>query len=258
MTCGSKHCNVGKVEKYLLERIEKEKLLFVFIDPIDYPSPQHAVKAGIEAAQGGAAAVLVGGSIAVQGELLDGVVKGIKEQASKENVPVILFPGNIATLTRHADALYFMSLLNSRNPYWISQAQMLGAPVVKQMAIEPLPVGYIVAEPGGTVGWVGDANLIPRSKPKYAMALAIAGQFMGSRFILIDSGSGADSPLPGEFIGAVKKAIDVPLIIAGGARTLDDVQKTAKAGADVVQVGTIVEESKDVKATVSKLVKAIK
>lgn len=249
---------IGKVESYLLERMEKEKLLFVFIDPVDYPSPQDAIKAGIESAQGGAAAILVGGSIAVQGELLDVVVKGIKAETSKLNVPVILFPGNIATLTRHADALYFMSLLNSRNPYWISQAQMLGAPVVKQMGIEPLPVGYIVAEPGGTVGWVGDANLVPRSKPKYAVALALAGQYMGSRFILIDSGSGADSPLPPEFVAAVKKSIDVPLIIAGGARNLDDVRKTIKGGADIVQVGTLVQESKDVVGTVSKIVKMLK
>lgn len=247
-----------KVERYLLERIEKERLLFVFIDPVDWPSPDLAVKAGVEAAQGGAAAVLVGGSIAVQGELLDNVVKGVKEQASKLNVPIILFPGNIATLTRHADAIYFMSLLNSRNPYWISQAQMLGAPVVKMLGIEPLPVGYIVAEPGGTVGWVGDANLVPRSKPKYAVALALAGQFMGSRFILIDSGSGADSPLPAEFVSAVKKAIDIPLIVAGGARSLDDVKRTAKAGADIVQVGTLVQEAKDVKGTVAKAVKAIR
>jgi len=249
---------IGKVEKYLLERMKKEKLLFVFIDPVDYPSPQASIKAGIEAAQGGAAAILVGGSISVQGELLDEVVKGIKAESSKLNVPVILFPGNIATLTRHADAIYFMSLLNSRNTYWTSQAQMLGAPVVKQMGIEPLPVGYIVAEPGGTVGWVGDANLVPRSKPKYAMALAVAGQYMGSHFILIDSGSGADSPVPPEFITAVKKFIDIPLIIAGGARTIEDVVATAKAGADVVQVGTLIQESKDVKGTVARIVKELR
>ena len=27
-------------------------------------------------------------------------------------------------------------------------------------------MGYMVAEPGGTVGWVGDAKLVPRNKPK--------------------------------------------------------------------------------------------
>ncbi len=53
-------------------------------------------------------------------------------------IPVILFPGNIGTLSRFADAVLFMTLLNSRNPYWISQAQMLAAPLVKQFDLEAL------------------------------------------------------------------------------------------------------------------------
>jgi len=59
-------------------------------------------------------------------------------------------PGNIATITRYADAIYFMSLLNARNPYWIIQAQMLAAPIIKHLKLETLPVGYIVVAPGGT------------------------------------------------------------------------------------------------------------
>lgn len=203
-----------KVEKYLLERLEKEKLLFVLIDPVDYSSPQEAISTAVASADGGAAAVLIGGSIGVQGELLDHVARSVKE---KVDVPIILFPGNIATLTRYADAVYFMSLLNSRNPYWISQAQTLAAPVTKQIGIEPLPVGYIVVEPGGSVGWVGDANLVPRDRPKIAVALALAGEFMGSRFILMDVGSASKvGPVPPEIVSAVKKEISVPLIVAGG------------------------------------------
>lgn len=41
-----------------------------------------------------------------------------------------------------------MSLLNSNNPYWIIGAQALGAPAVKKMGIEALPMGYLVVEPG--------------------------------------------------------------------------------------------------------------
>ena len=52
---------MGKIEKYINEKIEKEKLLFVLIDPIDYKTPEDAIKTGIAAAEGGAGAVVIGG-----------------------------------------------------------------------------------------------------------------------------------------------------------------------------------------------------
>jgi phosphoglycerol geranylgeranyltransferase len=246
---------IGKIEKYINEKIEKEKQLFVLIDPVDYKGPADAINTGIQAAEGGAGAVVIGGSIGVQGDLLELVTKSIKD---KINVPIILFPGNIATLTRQADALYFMSLLNSRNAYWISQAQTLASAVVKQMNIEPLPVGYIVVEPGGSVGWVGDVNLVPRDRPKLGVGLALAAQYMGSRIVLMDVGSGSKvGPVPPEMIGAVRHAIDIPLIAAGGMRSAEDARMIAKAGADVVQMGTIFQGNGKVKETVQKIVKAI-
>ena len=124
---------LGKVEKYINEKIASDgAILSVIIDPVDYPSPQESIKTGIAAYQAGADIVAVGGSIGAQGELLDTVTKSVKEAS---NVPVVLFPGNVATISRYADAIYFMSLLNSRNPYWISQAQTLAAPLIKKFKI---------------------------------------------------------------------------------------------------------------------------
>jgi phosphoglycerol geranylgeranyltransferase len=233
-----------KVEKYILEKIEKEHLLFVLIDPIDYKSLEEAIEKGKICARCGADAVLIGGSIGVQGEVLDYVTKGIKEETEKCAIPIILFPGNIATLTKYADAIYFMTLLNSRNTYWMSLAQILAAPVVKRIGTEVIPIGYIVVEPGGSVGWVGDVNLIPRGKTKIAAAAALAAQYMGNHFVLMDVGSGAKSPVPNEMIKEVRKTIDIPLIVAGGMKSEVDALSIAKAGADIIQIGTIVQETK--------------
>ena len=245
-----------KIEKYIMDRLaKKEKLLFALIDPLDYKDLKHAINTAVAAAEGGAAIILVGGSIGVQGELLDYVVKEIKK---KVKVPVVLFPGNIATLTKYADAVYFMSLLNSRNPYWISQAQMLASPVIKQIGIEPLSIGYIVVEPGGSVGWVGDVNLVPRDRPKIGAALALAGQYLGSRFILMDVGSASKvGHVPLEMITTVKKTIDIPLIIAGGIKTPEDAKNVVDAGADIIQIGTLLEQSNDVKKLCQEIVKKI-
>jgi len=232
----------GKVERYILEKIEREgAIIGVVIDPLDHPTPEEAIRAASEAYGAGADLITVGGSTGAQGELLDSVVRGIKEEAE---CPIVLFPGNIATLSRHADAVYFMSLLNSRNPYWISQAQTLAAPVVKALGIEPLPMGYIVVEPGGTVGWVGDANLVPRNKPKIGAALALAGEFMGCRMIFTDCGSASPvGSVPIEMVRAVRQAISVPYLVAGGIRTPKEAADIISAGADWVQIGTAIEKA---------------
>ncbi len=251
---------IGKVEKYIHERLaERGALLFVLIDPVDYPNPDTAVKTACSAAEGGAEAVLIGGSTGAQGELLENVTKSIGD---KVDVPVILFPGNIATVTRYADAVYFMSLLNARNPYWITQAQMLSAPVVKALNIEPLPVGYIVVQPGGTVGWVGDANMVPREKPKIAGALALAGEYLGNRIIVTDAGSNPQlqgySGVPLEMIREVKKAVSVPYIVAGGIKTVDDARNVIRSGGDIIQIGTAIEKSGNPKANAALFSKALK
>jgi phosphoglycerol geranylgeranyltransferase len=246
----------GRVEKYINEKIEKDGgILSVIIDPVDYPTTEKAVNTAITAHRAGADIIAVGGSIGAQGKLLDTVTKMIKE---KVNTPVVLFPGNIATITPYADAIYFMSLLNSRNPYWISQAQTLAAPLIKQLNVEPLPIGYIVVEPGGTVGWVGDVNAVPRNKPQIAAALALAGQYNGNRIIFTDAGSAAYEPVPVEIVSAVSRAIDVPYLVAGGVGTPRQASEIIKAGADWIQIGTAAEKTKDPKKTLESFVYAIK
>lgn len=249
--------NMRKIEKYINEELDaKGGLLFSLIDPDDYDTLDKAVNTAKLSCEGGADVILMGGSISAQGEMLDKAAKQIKENI---NVPLILFPGNIATITKYADAIYFMSLLNSRNPYWISHAQTLAAPVIKHSGIEPLPLGYIVVEPGGTVGWVGDVNLIPRHKPKIAAALAMGAEYTGNRFILTDAGSNPSTGhIPLEMVRTVSKSINVPYIVAGGIKTAESAGDIIKAGADIIQVGTALENSDDVKNKVKKMVNAVR
>lgn len=247
---------MGKVELYIKEKIKKEGAIFsILIDPNDYPSLTKTIAVGQTSAEAGADLIVVGGSIGVQGNFLDEVTQGIKKRIK---VPLILFPGNIATISSSADAIFFMSLLNSRNPYWITQAQTLAAPLIKKIKIEPIPMGYILVEPGGTAGWVGDANLVPRNKPQIAAALALAGQFLGQRIIFTDAGSAAFAPIPKEMVKAVSQAIDVLYLVGGGIRTPSQAGEIIEAGADWIQIGTKVEETKDIKRLISQFKKVIK
>ena len=131
-----------KVEKYIKEELSKKGALFFgVIDPVDYKNLDACIKTAKQTADAGADVLLIGGSIGVQGEILDNVTKGIKE---KIDTPVVLFPGNIGTVTPYADAMYFMSLLNSRNAYWISQAQTLAAPMIKKYKISAKTIYRII------------------------------------------------------------------------------------------------------------------
>jgi len=231
---------IGKVEKYIHEKLEKKKLHFVLIDPDD-TSPEVAGKLARVCEELGVDAIMVGGSTGAEGEVLDNVVRSIKDNSS---LPVILFPGSHGGISRYADAIFFMSLLNSRNPFFITGAQALGAFTVKKFGIEPIPMAYIVVEPGETVGWVGDARPIPRHKPKLAAAYALAGQYLGMRLVYLEAGSGAPEPVPEEMVRVVKSVIDVPLIVGGGIKSGEQAKKLIKSGADIIVTGTAIEKAK--------------
>jgi phosphoglycerol geranylgeranyltransferase len=118
-------------------------------------------------------------------------------------------------------------------------------------------MGYIIVEPGGTAGWVGDAKAIPRNKPDIAVAYALAAEFFGMRFLYLEAGSGVDKHVPAEMIGAVKKYTNLTLIVGGGIRTKEDAQIVAVAGADIIVTGTVVEEFSNVKDRIKAIMEGI-
>ncbi|RAP47589.1 MAG: geranylgeranylglyceryl/heptaprenylglyceryl phosphate synthase [Methanosphaera sp. rholeuAM74] len=240
------------VEEYLKETLKSHKLHITLIDP-DEQTPEEAVKMASEAKRAGSDGILLGGSITDQ-EALNLTAKALKDNV---DLPVILFPGNINGVTKYADALLFMSLLNSTNPYWITGAQALSAPSVKKMNIETIPMGYLIVEPGGTVGWVGDAKPIPRNKSDLALAYSMAAEFMGMRVVYLEAGSGADSHVPLDFVTKVKNYTNLLLIVGGGIRTAADARKIRDAGADIIITGTVVEESEDTYNKIKELTDAI-
>ena len=125
------------------------------------------------------------------------------------------------------------------------------------MGIETIPMGYLIIEPGGTVGWVGDAKPVPRNKSDLAVAYALAAKFLGMRVIYLEAGSGADSHIPLDFIMKVKKATNLMVIVGGGIRTAEDAREVRDAGADIIITGTVVEETDDAYKKIKELTDAI-
>ncbi|MDP6459365.1 MAG: geranylgeranylglyceryl/heptaprenylglyceryl phosphate synthase [Candidatus Hydrothermarchaeota archaeon] len=243
-----------KVLEYLKGKSLKRPVHLTLLDPNKQQSKVARSKA-MEALEGGTDGIMIGGSAGINQDNLDETarcIKGITE------LPVILFPGDVTGITRYADALFFMSLLNSRNPYYITGAQAIGASFVKKAGIESIPMGYIVIEPGGAVGCIGDAKLIPRDCAEIAVSYALAAQNLGMKIVYLEAGSGVAEHVPPRMITGVKAALDIPLIVGGGIRTPEDALTVVKAGADIIVTGTLVEKVENVREGISSITSVIK
>jgi len=249
------YLNIGKVEKYLLDKINKEGAIHItLIDPdkannkiIDViPDIVHA----------GTSAIMIGGSIGVTESKIDELILTIKKNTKE--IPIILFPGNISGISRYADAIWFMTLLNSSNTYYIIDAQAQGAVIIEKYKLEAIPMGYIIVGSGGAAGYIGHARCIPYEHPEIAAMYALAGSYLGMRFIYLEAGSGAKNPVPPEVISTVKRVIEGrgKLIVGGGIRTSEHAKTAVKAGADIIVTGTLIEEGEYTK--IIEIIKTIK
>lgn len=231
---------IGRVERYLLNRIRRgDAIHLTLIDP-EKALPEVAARTARDAERDKTAAIMVGGSTVTSTRLLEETVKAIKKAVK---VPVILFPNNITGICPNADAIWFMSLINSSDPYFIIGAHVLGAPLIKKLGLEPIPLGYIIVGEGGAASLIGRAFPIPFDKPELAVAHALAAEYLGMRFVYLEGGSGVKKSVPPNMIRMVKKAIGIPLIVGGGIRSSKQVREIVEAGADMIVTGNITEEN---------------
>ena len=195
----------------------------------------------------------MGGSTAIDQIELEEVVKTIKKSVTS---PVILFPGNVTGVSPSADAIFFSCLMNSDNPYFITEAQALGALSVRKYDLEALPMAYLIVGEGGAAGFVGRAKGIPHQKPGLAAMYALAAQYFGMRFLYLEAGSGADGRVSQAMIAAVRKVYGGTLIVGGGITSPKAAKAASKAGADVIVVGTMLEND-DFEPILTKICKVI-
>jgi phosphoglycerol geranylgeranyltransferase len=229
---------MGQVQQYLEERLRRGPLHFTLIDP-DKSVDARAAAIALGAAELGSDAILLGGSTGISPERMGSAARAIRTAAS---LPVIIFPEGTTSLTADAQAVLFMSLLNSRNLDLVIRAHVRAAPVVRQLGLEPIPLGYIVVAPGMRVGEVGAVDAIPRDAHRLAQGYALAAEFLGMRFVYLEAGSGAPSPVPAEMVRGVRSVLSIPLIVGGGIRTGGEARTLLEAGAQVLVTGTVTEE----------------
>ena len=187
----------------------------------------------------GVDAIFVGGSLILD----NNCEKRVKMIKSLSKVPIIFFPGGISQLNKYYDAMLFMSILSGRNPHYLIGEQVIAAPIVKDLRIETIPTGYLIVDGGSnsSVQFMSGSNPIPIEKPDILVAHALAAQYLGKKIVYLESGSGAKNPIPNHLLEAVKRYIDIPIIIGGGIRTPESAYEKVKAGASFIVTGTAIE-----------------
>lgn len=230
--------SVGRVEQYLRQQLTRGPLHFTLIDPDKSRGPKAAAVARGAAALG-SHAILLGGSTGISRDVMGEAARSIKAAVK---IPAIIFPEGAGSLTPDADAVLFMSLLNSRNLDLVIRTHARSASTVRKMALEAIPMGYLVVAPGMRVGEVGSVDPVAREDLAGATGYALAAELLGMRFVYLEAGSGAPSPVPAAMVRAVRDAIQVPLIVGGGIRSGAEAKVLLDAGANVLVTGTITEE----------------
>lgn len=215
-----------------------EKLLAVLIDP-DKMTVEKASGFITKVNKSVATHIFVGGSTVDDGAT--GLL--VNELKKLTKCPVVLFPGEVTQITDKADAILFLSLISGRNPEYLIGKHIDAVSKLKNTNLEIIPTGYILIENGKETAVQKVTNTIPmpRANIQHIVDTAKAGELLGMKFIYLEAGSGAKHSVNVEIISAVKQVLNIPLIVGGGIRTIDQMNKAYNFGADLVVIGTAFE-----------------
>ena len=227
---------------WLQQQLAVGPLHFTLLDPDRTPGDR-AGEMAQRAEELGTHLILLGGSTGIRPEGMTAAARSIH---ASTRLPVVIFPQGAESVTPEADAILWMSLLNSRSLRWVIRTHAATSLAVQRLGLEPVSLGYLVVAPGMKVGEVGEADVLPREAPEVAAGWALAAEYLGMQLVYLEAGSGAPEPVPVPLVRAVHQVLRVPLLVGGGIRRGDQARALLDAGAQVLVTGTVVEEGGEV------------
>ncbi len=237
------------IYQHILEaRSRNNKLLAVLLDP-DKLDPDKTAILAKKINRSAANLVLIGGS-EVEKNKTERIIDRIQTQTE---LPIVLFPGHPDQVCPKADGLFFLSLLSGRNPDYLIEKHIEAVPMIESSNLEVIPTGYILIENGrpSSVERVSRTSPIPRDDVELICRTAKAGELLGMKLIYLEAGSGALHPVPDDVIASVRKRISIPIVVGGGIRSGSEMRQAFMAGADMVVIGTAIEEDAEFLSRIS-------
>jgi putative glycerol-1-phosphate prenyltransferase len=230
-------------------RIHNQKGLAVLIDP-DKVHEESSMKALAEMLRhSDVSAVFIGGSLMIQ----DHFHQCIKLAKKHIKLPLVIFPGSPDQVSDQADAILLLSLISGRNADLLIGHHVTAAPKLAKSSLEIISTGYMLVDCGNhtTASYVSQTFPLPYNKPEIAAVTAMAGEMIGMKCMYLDGGSGAQNPVSPAMISAVRNAVATPIIVGGGIRHEEQAREAFAAGADLIVVGTAVEENPELLFSIS-------
>jgi len=184
--------------------------------------------------------IFVGGSTVAPGKTHQ-LICAIKQHGA---LPVWIFPGDAEQISSEADALLFLSLISGNNPKYLIGQQTRAAAQLRTMDLHTISTAYLLIDGGAqsAVARVTGTQPLPSEDLEMILNRTMAAYHMGVKAIYLEAGSGAKYPVAPVIIQRIKTATGLPLIVGGGLRQEAQIQTAWDAGADMVVVGTAIEE----------------
>lgn len=232
-----------KYKNILNQFAAKKGQIAVLIDP-EKTNQQEELKALVEKAEFAKIDYFfVGGSTVTRSDFQQTV--SILKKSTQ--IPVVLFPGDYQQLSDEADALLYLSLLSGRNPEYLIGQHVRSAQEVLKLGIEVIPTAYLLIDGGksSAVAYVSQTIPIAQEAESIALSTAIAGVLQGKKVVYFDAGSGAKKTVPTSLIQDSVELLDALIIVGGGVHSIEQIEEFHQAGANVVVIGTKIEEDID-------------
>lgn len=187
--------------------------------------------------------IFIGGSTVSRDEF----TKAIEIVKAHTQIPIVIFPGSNIQLSNKANALLYLSLVSGRNPDYLIGQHIESAEDVLNLRIEVLPTAYILVdgERPSSVAYVSQTSPIPRSQTNIAVKTALAATLQGKKIVFLDAGSGAKKSVPFEMINALKQKVACPIIVGGGIKDIQTIEKYKDLKVNVIVIGNKIEEDVD-------------
>jgi putative glycerol-1-phosphate prenyltransferase len=194
--------------------------------------------------------IFVGGST-LKKINLDPIIKQIKNLSK---VPIIIFPGNHTQVSPHADGIFYLSLLTTKNPQFLIEEQIKSTPKIIKSKIDVIPTGYILLDETGksSTSKITQNNTHITSK-KELLNLSFTAKFLGKKMLIFDKGSGSKNKFQNIDFKEIKEKTNLPIIVGGGVKTTKEIIRLKKLGSNIIIVGNFIEENLDFLDEIKKL-----
>mgnify|MGYP001548312988 CR=1 FL=1 len=216
--------------------------LAVLIDP-DRTSAARAEELARRAEGEGAALLLLGNSFGPAGE---GGELAARIKRAAPDLPLVQFPAMASQLDAEVDAVLLLSLVSGRNAQYLIEEHVRAVPFFERHPdVQAISTAYCLVDGGHvtSVESVSQTRPLPADKPEVAAAHLRAAALIGMHAAYLDAGSGASRAVSSAVVRAARGAWIGPLLVGGGIRGADAVRAARDAGADLVVVGGVFEES---------------